>query len=278
MKRLLFVSFVLMLVLWFTVMHRARRVRPTALPRHEYGTRFVHRGQAKQRFFGVRGPLVPTKDPQNTVGVPVNPEAPALDEIPGPGVPTAPAVELADGNAPLQNSPLPVSAIQGATTRAETAFGSVPPQGSTVKGLISATEERAKDEARRKLQNEVMNWLQPEVSPAWSPPTRLLDAMILETRVRPVVKEYGTLYEAELKVDASSSRRAQLVELYDRELTLRRLTTLGGTLTFVLICLATISGYIRADEATKGYCTNRLRLLAAVGVGTAGAIIYRFLA
>jgi hypothetical protein len=58
-----------------------------------------------------------------------------------------------------------------------------------------------------------------------------------------------------------------LVEAYDRELVRHRLATLGGTLAFVLICLAAISGYIRADEATKGYYTNRLRMLAAAGVG-----------
>ena len=44
---------------------------------------------------------------------------------------------------------------------------------------------------------------------------------------------------------------------------------------FVLICLAAVSGYIRTDEATKGYYTNRLRMLAAAGVGAAGVVIYQ---
>ena len=55
-------------------------------------------------------------------------------------------------------------------------------------------------------------------------------------------------------------------------------STLGGALAFVLICLAAVSGYIRADEATKGYYTNRLRMLAAAGVGAAGVVIYRMVA
>jgi hypothetical protein len=252
-------------------------VRRTVLP-HDYGTRFAHRGHAKQRFLEARGPLVPDNNPHNTVGVTVKPPASAAEEVPGAIVPVAPAVQVSDGMAPLQDALLPESPIEGKTTRAEMPFGSASSQCSTVIGLISATEQRAKDEARRKLQSEVMNWLQPEVSPPWSPPTQLLDAMVLETRIRPVVKDYGTLYEAELKVDASSFRRAQMVELYNRELVLRRLTTLGGTLTFVLICLAAVSGYIRADEATKGYLTNRLRLLAALGVGIAGVVIFRILA
>jgi hypothetical protein len=77
-------------------------------------------------------------------------------------------------------------------------------------GLISATEDRAKQEARHKLEREVLTWLKPEVPASWSPPIRLLHAMILETRIRPIVKDYGTLYEAELKVDVSTRRRAEL--------------------------------------------------------------------
>ena len=65
--------------------------------------------------------------------------------------------------------------------------------------------------------------------------------------------------------------------MYNRELVQQRLSRSGGSLGFVLICLAAISGYIRADEATKGYYTNRLRMLAAAGVGAAGVIIYQML-
>ena len=58
----------------------------------------------------------------------------------------------------------------------------------------------------------------------------------------------------------------------------RRLINLGGSLGFFLICLAAVSGYIRAAEATKGYYTNRLRILTAAGVGAAGVIIYQMFA
>jgi hypothetical protein len=149
-----------------------------------------------------------------------------------------------------------------------------PAQTRTVEGQVSATEDRAKDDARRALRESVLKWLGPEVHRSWTPPARLLEAMILETRIIPVVKSYGTLYVAELKVDVSPQRRARFVESYDRDLVRDRLTTLGAVLAFVLICLAAMSGYIRADEATKGYYTNRLRMLAAAGVGAAGAIIY----
>ena len=102
--------------------------------------------------------------------------------------------------------------------------------------------------------------------------------MVVETRINPIVKDYGTLYKAELTADFSPQRRAELVDAYNHELVQHRLMTLGGMLGFVLICLAAISGYIRADEATKGYYTNRLRMLAAAGVGAAGVIVYRLVA
>ena len=102
--------------------------------------------------------------------------------------------------------------------------------------------------------------------------------MIVGTQSTRIARNYGTLYLAELDGRLLAQRRAELVEAYNHELIHHRLMTLGGTLAFVLICLAAVSGYIRADEATKGYYTNRLRMLAAAGVGAAGVIIYRMVA
>jgi hypothetical protein len=145
-------------------------------------------------------------------------------------------------------------------------------------GLISATQERATNEARKKLDWEVVEWLEKAGVPrSWTPPAQLVDSMILQTTVKPVVKDYGTLYEAHLLLDVSAEKRSQFTESYKRQLLQRRMVLLGGALGFVLVCLAAISGYIRADEVTRGYYTNRLRLLAAGGVGAAGVAIYHAL-
>ena len=145
-------------------------------------------------------------------------------------------------------------------------------------GLISATEERARDEARKQLEKEVSDWLELSGVPRfWKPSARLIDAMIIDANVEPVVKDYGTLYVAKLRLDVSPERRASFVESYKRELVHRRMVLLGGSLGFVLICLGAIASYIRADEITRGYYTNRLRLLAAGGVGAAGVLIYQML-
>ena len=106
-----------------------------------------------------------------------------------------------------------------------------PKRSRSLTGLISATEERAKEEARKQLEKEVTDWLEPSGVPrSWKPSPRQIDAMILETTVEPVVKDYGTLYEAKLRVDVSPERRACFTESYQRQLVHRRMVLLGGTL------------------------------------------------
>ncbi len=239
---------------------------------------------------------------------------PVLPPPPPPAPAATPAREVADG--------LPVPIVPGTrVTRAEArppvparpvsrAADPAPPRPPAqaapaagnvreVRGDICATEDRARDDARRALRAQVVKWLEPQVPPAvqvgrgpagrliagfhtpWTPPADRVEAMIVGERFEPYISkvalEDGPLYTAVLSADFSPARRAELVAMYNRELLQHRLLNLGGALGFVLICLAAISGYIRADEATKGYYTNRLRLLAAAGVGAAGVIVYRMI-
>lgn len=152
------------------------------------------------------------------------------------------------------------------------------PKIRTIAGRVSATEERARDDARRALEAKVSEWLAPEVPPSWRPDPRGLESMIVETRITPTEKPYGTVYTAEIDANFSDALRAEFVHSYDHVLVRDRLLRLGGLLAFLLICLAAVSAFIRADEATKGYHTKSLRLLAAAGVGAAGVLIYQLLA
>jgi hypothetical protein len=228
-------------------------------------------------------------------------EAPALEEADGLPVPIVPGTRVTEAEArpPVPAAP-PVPARlasqgqaardQAAASQAEvceinegTQFciqrAAVRAQNHrAVPGDICANEDRARADARKALRIQVLEWLSPDVPASWTPPAGLLEAMVVGTKIDPLVKDYGTLYKAELTADFSPMHRAGLVDEYNRELINRRLMTLGGTLGFVLICLAAVSGYIRADEATKGYYTNRLRMLAAAGVGAAGVIVYRLVA
>ena len=147
----------------------------------------------------------------------------------------------------------------------------------TVSGRLSATEDRARNDAREKLEDLLTERLAPEVPRTWKVPPELIDGMIRQVVIVPHNRDYGTVYEATLKVDFSPQRRAEVVAVYQREVVLKRLVLLGGLLAFVLFCLAAVSGYIKTDEATKGYYTTRLRLAAAAGVGAAGVVLYRWL-
>ncbi|MDR3632602.1 MAG: hypothetical protein P4L84_02130 [Isosphaeraceae bacterium] len=150
-----------------------------------------------------------------------------------------------------------------------------------ITGRLSVTEERAQEDVRKKVDEAIAEWLAPEVVSSWQVPASLREGLVQKTEVRPVEKEldgeHVTLFEASQTVDFSHARRTALVEAYHRELVARRLAILAGVLAFILACLAALAGYIRADEATKGYYTNRLRLVSAAGVGAAGVLIYQLL-
>lgn len=146
-----------------------------------------------------------------------------------------------------------------------------------VVGRLSATAERARNDALGLFRNQLKDILSPDVPRSWKVPEPLFRAVIRRVEVKTAVRDYGTLYEATLHADVSPRVRSEVVDAYHHEEVLKRLAVLGGLLTFVLICLAAVSGYIRADEATQGYYTNSLRLAAAAGVGAAGVVIYQIL-
>jgi len=149
----------------------------------------------------------------------------------------------------------------------------------TIVGQYGATPARARSQARVRLERDLRQWLATEsgIPLSWTPPKELVDAVVLDQFVAAEEKPYATVYLAGLRADFSADRRQAFYETYERQIVGRRLALLGGTLAFLLTCLAGVAGYIRADEATRGYYTNRLRLLAAAGVGASGVAIYRML-
>ncbi len=148
-----------------------------------------------------------------------------------------------------------------------------------VQSELKANTQRAEADVRVQLDKAVQRWLAEENVPAsWSPPRRLIDRMISsKVLVEEVKVDDFNVYRASVDADFSPSRKRELVEAYHRQEGGRRLAILGGGLAVILACLAGVSGYIRADEATKGYYTNHLRLLAAAGVGATGVAVYQIL-
>jgi hypothetical protein len=202
------------------------------------------------------------------IPVPIVPGPRVVDAVPAPPAPPAP---------PRPRRPAPVHASRRVVVAPQPMWAS-PAEIRKVVGRPSATEDRAQDDARRQLREDVQEWLEPAVGRSWRPSERQLDAMVVGVRVSPEVKPYATVYTAEIDADFSAGRRDELLRSHRRDVVRDRIFKLAGLLAFVLICLAAVSGYIRADEATRGYYTNRLRMLAAAGVGAAGAAIYQMIA
>jgi hypothetical protein len=159
-------------------------------------------------------------------------------------------------------------------------------------GRLSASEDRARQDLRQIVEREVSSWLAADIPPSWKVPAPAINAMVQGRYTQEVTKDLVptaessskpedpglyTLYRAGQKLDFSPTHRAEIVGMYRRDLASARMQRLGGGLALALVGLAVLSGYIKADEATKGYYTNRLRLAAAAGLGAAGVAAYRFL-
>lgn len=143
-----------------------------------------------------------------------------------------------------------------------------------------ASVERLENDLTVQVKRAIVDWLAQDGVPAsWTPPKGLVESMLVgKPAVEPVQWKDLQVFRASRQVDFSPSKKAELLEVFHRQQAGRRLAILGGGLVFVLSLLGAVAGYIRADEATRGYYTNPLRLVAAAGVLTAGAAVYGLLA
>jgi hypothetical protein len=308
MKRLILLIVVVMLAYWVLARHRIAHVRPAG-PAHRNAPHYAQDREARRHLVSKAGHEVKQAlkeaghEIRHAVGEASDEVHHAIDEVRGAlfsedeAKPSVVEREEADG--------LPVPIVPGTRVTEAQAVPPSPPRSvvtkrtksgkvvgaarpvkpvavntnaaeiPTLAGRISATPERADDEAHTALRQAITDWLDPDVPSSWSLPERELDMLVLETNLETVAKEYGPMYITHLTLDTTPAHRDKLVKLYNRELVGHRLINLGASLTFILMCLAGVSGYIRADEATKGYYTNRLRMLAAAAVGAGGVLIYQ---
>ncbi len=148
-----------------------------------------------------------------------------------------------------------------------------------VKSDLCATTARAEADVIRHLEAEAKSWLGEDGVPAsWDIPQPMIDHLVAgKITVEPVQVKELTVFRATVPAEFSPRMKRPILDRYHREIGGRRLGVLGGILALVLACLAAFSGYVRAAEATKGYYTNRLRLIAAAGGGAAGVAVYRLL-
>jgi hypothetical protein len=161
----------------------------------------------------------------------------------------------------------------------------------TVVGHWRSSEEDARESAFEQAQERLGDWVRAEYPGLnYLPPIDAIKASLVKgSRVQkytealpdeaPTTSEGGTL-------DLSGMRRVTLeleltpdfqsqVRRLDSDLRVhQRMGILGGLLGLVVLGLGSLAAYIRLDEWTRGYYTNRLRLaaLAVVGAGVAAAV------
>ncbi len=255
MKRILVISVVVIVAISALKHHRARR----RAERTEHETRWSwpddsltprpHESKKTSlRFANTHSEVKITADPTHGVRIVVNSD-------------DQPQADCPDGAV----SPPPAGANQ--------------PMPALVTSDLKYTEDRALADLKAKVTGKIAGWLAEANVPAdWQPPQSLIDST---TAAKPHVaaeeKEYGTMYLASVPLNLSRPMKERFVAEYHRHVAGQRLGILGGGLAFILACLGIGVGYVRTDEATKGYYTNRLRLLAAAGVGAAGVVLYQWI-
>lgn len=174
------------------------------------------------------------------------------------------------------DQPHPADSHQKAQPHIATAAETV----QVISSDLMANEDRALANLRQQIDAAVADWLAEAGIPrTWQAPRPLVDRLILK---RPQVvlaaqRDYGDLYQAEVPVAFQRATKARIVSAYRQDLRSQRLAQLGAVFAFILACLAILAGYIRTDEATRGYYTNHLRFLAAGALGAAGVVLYQFL-
>jgi hypothetical protein len=154
-----------------------------------------------------------------------------------------------------------------------------------IKKVVSdpkTTAERAIRDLDDQLDKQVGQWLaQDDVPLSWKAPHSLVRQLFTDTptQIEPYESAAAgtTLYRATREASFSPVTKSKILNVYHRQIAVQRFGMLGGGLFVVLACLGLLAGYIRADEATKGYYTNRLRLAAAAGAGAIGVVAYQWL-
>jgi hypothetical protein len=141
-----------------------------------------------------------------------------------------------------------------------------------------ATPERARDDALEQARDVARQFAaESEAAPRsdWRVPLRVVEDELLQNEyIEKVDRTFGTMYRAHLLLALSPDKRETVLAEWNRSLAEHRLVQLGGGLGFLLVCLSAWLGYLRLDDATRGYYTPWLVALALGIVAGSGALVY----
>jgi hypothetical protein len=143
-----------------------------------------------------------------------------------------------------------------------------------VEGELYATPDDANNDALEKASRLARAYLAQSLGDkvhGWEVPAAYVnDATIAARFVEPVQRDYGTMYRTHLLMELTPEHRLDLEHLWRHQVVRARIGSAVGGLGLIVLVLATAAGYLKLDDATRGYYSGRLKL-AALAVLTGGA-------
>jgi hypothetical protein len=133
-------------------------------------------------------------------------------------------------------------------------------------------------------QQQVGDYLRSQDPPVdWTPPLRYVQERLIKKPWEEWTEKFvdpgdprpeeHDFYHVRVEVEVTPEDRADMLRLARQELVQHRLAQLGKVFLALVVLLATVAGYLRLEEKTKGFYTGWLRLAAlavlllAIGIG-----------
>lgn len=133
--------------------------------------------------------------------------------------------------------------------------------------------DKASDRAVRFAAESAPRLRQAPSIPGWFVEDHMLREPIY---VEEVEWTYGPMYRAHLLLDLTPDTRERILSHWHGELVQKRMNQIGGSLGFLLVCVATLLGYLRMDDATRGYYSRWLAMGACGVVAGSAAALYHW--
>jgi hypothetical protein len=118
----------------------------------------------------------------------------------------------------------------------------------------------------------------PQLRGRWSVPTWFVQDFLLKEPifVEEIDWRYGPMYKAHVLLDTAPDKREMILSHWNSTIVQKRVGQIGGGLGFLLVCVTTLLGYLRLDDATRGYYSRWLATGALAVVTASAAALYQW--
>jgi hypothetical protein len=145
-----------------------------------------------------------------------------------------------------------------------------------------ATKEAARADALEKAAARAESFAaeaEPRLRNTWPVPTWFVQDHLLREPIyfEEIDWTYGPLYRGHLLLDLSPEKRELILSHWHAAIVKTRMNQIGAGMGFLLVCIMTLLGYLRLDDATRGYYTRWLATGALAVVGGSAAAIYQWI-